>query len=63
MPPMHPLLRNVVTLVTNHNNIEFAIIGAVILIGVVADELVKRYAVKRRAGRALAAEPADLPKS
>ncbi len=51
------VLRNVVTLVTNHNNIEFAIIGAVILIGVVADELVKRYAVKRRATRALAADP------
>lgn len=30
---------------------EFAIIGAVILIGVVADELVKRYAAKRRAAR------------
>ena len=56
------VLRNVVTLVTNHSNIEFAIIGAVILIGVIADELVKRYAVKRRAARALAAEPADLAK-
>ena len=57
------VLRNVVTLVTNHNNIEFAIIGAVILLGVVADELVKRYAVKRRAARSLAAEPADIPTS
>ncbi len=51
------VLRNVVTLVTNHSNIEFAIIGTVILIGVIADELVKRYAVKRRAARALAEEP------
>jgi hypothetical protein len=40
--------------VTNHSNIEFAIIGTVILAGVIADELVKRYAVKRRAARALA---------
>lgn len=47
------VLRNVVTLVTNHSNIEFAIIGTVILVGVIADELVKRYAVKRRAARAL----------
>ncbi len=48
------VLRNTMTLVTTHNNIEFAIIGAVILIGVVADELVKRYAVRRRAARELA---------
>jgi ribose transport system permease protein len=48
------VLRNTMTLVTTHNNIEFAIIGAVILSGVVADELVKRYAVKRRAARELA---------
>jgi len=45
------VLRNVVTLVTNHSNIEFAIIGAVILIGVIADELVKRLALRRRAAR------------
>jgi ribose transport system permease protein len=44
----------VVTLVTNHSNIEFAIIGAVILAGVVTDELVKRYAIRRRAARELA---------
>ncbi|MFM8469819.1 MAG: ABC transporter permease [Limisphaerales bacterium] len=50
------VLRNVVTLVTNHSNIEFAIIGTVILIGVITDELVKRYAVKRQAIRALAEE-------
>ena len=39
------VLRNVVSLVTNHSNIEFAIIGTVILAGVIADEVVKRYAV------------------
>ena len=43
------VLRNMITLATTHGNIEFAIIGAVILIGVIADELVKRYAAKRRA--------------
>jgi ribose transport system permease protein len=47
------VLRNMITLVTTRTNIEFAIIGAVLLIGVVADELVKRYATKRRAARAL----------
>jgi len=45
------VLRNMITLATTRNNIEFAIIGAVILIGVVADELVKRFAAKRRAVR------------
>ena len=50
------VLRNMITLVTTHNNIEFAIIGAVILFGVIADELVKRYAVRRRAARELFAE-------
>ena len=45
------VLRNMITLVTTRGNIEFAIIGAVILFGVVADELVKRYAVKRRAAK------------
>ena len=60
------VLRNVVTLMTNHSNIEFAIIGTVILAGVIADELVKRYAVKRRAARALVAEagkPPEPPRS
>jgi len=45
------VLRNMITLVTTHNNIEFAIIGAVILAGVIVDELVRRYAVRRRAAR------------
>lgn len=49
------VLRNMITLVTTRGNIEFAIIGAVILFGVIADELVKRYAAKRRA-RAFAVE-------
>ena len=47
------VLRNMITLATSHNNIEFAIIGAVILFGVIADELVKRYATRRRAIRDL----------
>jgi ribose transport system permease protein len=46
------VLRNMITLVTTHGNIEFAIIGAVILFGVIADELVKRYAARRRATQA-----------
>ncbi len=46
------VLRNMITLATNHSNVEFAIIGAVILFGVVADELVKRYAAARRISRA-----------
>ncbi|MBL9126795.1 MAG: ABC transporter permease [Verrucomicrobiales bacterium] len=50
------VLRNMITLVTTRNNIEFAIIGAVILVGVVVDELVRRYAVRRRAARALMQE-------
>ena len=45
------VLRNMITLATTHGNIEFAIIGAVILFGVIADELVKRYAAKRRAAQ------------
>ncbi|MEN9678349.1 MAG: Ribose transport system permease protein RbsC [Verrucomicrobiota bacterium] len=45
------VLRNMITLVTTHNNIEFAIIGAVILAGVIVDELVRRYAARRRAAR------------
>jgi ribose transport system permease protein len=46
------VLRNMITLsnvIPTH--IEFAVIGAVILGGVIADELVKRYAAKKRAER------------
>jgi ribose transport system permease protein len=47
------VLRNMITLVTTRNNVEFAIIGAVILLGVVADELARRIAAKRRAAQVL----------
>jgi ribose transport system permease protein len=45
------MLYNAILLLGIPTNLEFAIIGAVILIGVVADELVRRYAAKRRAAR------------
>ena len=46
------VLSNLINLVyPNYQNIEFAIIGAVILAGVIVDELVKRVAAKRRAIR------------
>ncbi len=49
-------LRNMITLTTRHHNMEFAIIGAVILAGVIADELMKRRNIRRRAARALRGE-------
>ena len=42
-------LYNLIVLVKISDKLEFAIIGAVILIGVIADELVKRFAARRRA--------------
>jgi ribose transport system permease protein len=46
------VLRNMITLLDAiPTHIEFAVIGAVILGGVVADELVKRYAARKRAER------------
>lgn len=43
------LLRNMITLVDEiPQNIEFAVIGAVILAGVLADEVAKRFIAKRR---------------
>lgn len=46
------VLRNTITLVDAiPTNIEFAVIGGVILLGVVTDELVKRYTARRRAAR------------
>jgi len=46
------VLRNTIVLVDAiPNNIEFAVIGGVILAGVIADELVKRYAARRRAAQ------------
>lgn len=53
------VLRNMITLVTTRNNVEFAIIGAVILLGVIADELTRRIALRRRALQALAAKGAS----
>lgn len=47
------VLRNTITLVTNKNNVEFAIIGAVILLGVIADELTRRIAHRRRLAQML----------
>ena len=47
------LLRNMITIVfPKWQNMEYAMIGAVLLIGVVADELVRRIVAKRRAARA-----------
>jgi ribose transport system permease protein len=51
------VLRNMITLVTTRNNVEFAIIGAVILIGVIADELARRFAARRRTARAMQSVP------
>ncbi len=46
------VLRNSIRLIESiPQQIEFAVIGAVILLGVIADELVKRAAAKRRAGQ------------
>lgn len=45
------VLRNSINMLKIPTQLEFAIIGAVILVGVVADELVKRYAARRRAVR------------
>ncbi|MDX1566061.1 MAG: hypothetical protein R3236_11675, partial [Phycisphaeraceae bacterium] len=46
------VLKNMITLVDwIPTNIEFAVIGLVILAGVIADELVKRLAARRRAVR------------
>jgi ribose transport system permease protein len=46
------LLYNAINLLGIPTTLEFAIIGIVILIGVTADEVVKRLAAKRRASRA-----------
>ena len=45
------VLRNSINMLSIPTQLEFAIIGGVILVGVVADELVKRYAARRRAAR------------
>jgi ribose transport system permease protein len=48
------VLYNAINILGIPTHLEFAIIGAVILAGVVADELVKRVSEKRRAARAMA---------
>ena len=45
------LLNNSISLLGIPSQLEFAIIGAVILAGVLADELVKRWAAARRSRR------------
>ena len=50
------VLYNAINILGIPTHLEFAIIGTVILAGVVADELVKRYAIRRRAAKALAGE-------
>ncbi len=49
-------LRNMIVLTTRHQHMEFAIIGAVLLAGVVADELLKRRHFRRKAARSLREE-------
>lgn len=44
-----PLIRNSINLLGMKTTLEFAIIGVVILVGVIVDELVKRFTAKRRA--------------
>jgi ribose transport system permease protein len=45
------VLRTAIVYVTKYQYIELLIIGVVLLIGVIVDELVKRYAARRRAAR------------
>ncbi len=50
------VLYNAINILGIPTHLEFAIIGTVILAGVIADELVKRIATRRRAARALSGE-------
>ena len=45
------VLRNMIVLTSRQQHMEFAIIGAVILAGVIADELIKRATARRQAAR------------
>ena len=45
------LLYNAINISGIPTQLEFAIIGAVILAGVIADEIIRRMAARRRAGR------------
>jgi ribose transport system permease protein len=42
------VLRNTINLIFDNQNIEFAIIGGVILVGVIVDELARRFVTARR---------------
>ncbi len=55
------VLYNAINILRIPTHLEFAIIGTVILAGVIADELVKRYAAKRRAARELADDSPETP--
>lgn len=46
------VLQNTITLAGYSSQIEFAVVGGVLLLGVAADELIRRYAARRleRAG-------------
>jgi ribose transport system permease protein len=44
-----PLIRNSISFLGIGDQIEFGVIGVVILLGVIVDELVRRYTIKRRA--------------
>ncbi|GMV36708.1 MAG: ribonucleotide-diphosphate reductase subunit alpha [Fimbriimonadales bacterium] len=50
------VLYNAINVLGIATQLEFAVIGAVILVGVVADEMVKRYAAARRTRRAVSQE-------
>ncbi|MEX2673031.1 MAG: ABC transporter permease [Phycisphaeraceae bacterium] len=50
------VLHNMINLLGLGDTLEWAVIGAVILAGVMADELVKRYAAKRRTAKRSAAQ-------
>ena len=45
------VLYNAINILGIPTQLEFAIIGAVILLGITADELVKRFAIARHRGR------------
>ena len=45
------LLYNSIGVLGIQTTLEYAVIGIVILLGVIADEVVKRWAARRRAGR------------
>jgi len=56
-------LYNLIVLLKISDTLEFTIIGAVILLGVIADELIKRVAARRRAvtqAREMDAPPAPV---